>query len=292
MTFAFSSIREGWPIKVLRIPRRLINRHRNFRTLKSNILDEYVTSKPCAQNVVDIFEDQWSSRFPLEAGDLQAGKIELFNDPRMTWGLEQIGGCQGSTVLELGPLEAGHTYMLERGGASAITAVEANTRAFLKCLATREILDLKHVRFLLGDFLEYLRDNEEPYDICVANGVLYHMREPAELIYLISRTSDRAIIWTQYYDDEVISSDRSKERYFSEKSSHDFRGFKYETHKYSYLEALDSGSFCGGTAPFASWMYRKDILDCLKHFGFNNIKIEFDDPLAGNGPSFCIACTR
>jgi len=258
----------------------------------SNILDDYVTSAPSAQNSLDIFKGQWSSRFPQLSGHLVAGSVPLFEDPRMAWAGEQIGGFRDRSVLELGPLEAGHTYMLEEGGASSIIAVEANARAYLKCLIVKELLQLERAQFLLGDFLEYLRSTEESFDICVANGVLYHMREPAELIYLISRVSSRTIIWTQYYDEAAIEAKPEISRRFSEVKSHEFRGFGYETHKYAYLEALNGGGFCGGTAPFSRWMLKQDILSCLKHFGFTKIEIEFDSLETANGPSCCLACSR
>lgn len=210
----------------------------------------------------------------------------------MAWAVEQLGGFTDMKVLELGPLEAGHTYMLEKGGARSILSIEANSRAYLKCLIAKEILALKRARFLLGDFMLFLQNNEETFDLCLANGVLYHMREPAELIYLISRACEKAIIWTHYYDEEIIQADLEKAKYFSEVKSHDCHGFTYSTHRYSYLEALASGGFCGGTAPFSRWMLRDDILACLRYFGFSDIEIGYDMPGTGSGPSFCIVCSK
>src|SRR6187549_1828057 len=102
--------------------------------------DHYVTSPPSGQNAIDIFKGEWSSQFPPEAGEIQAGQWKLFEDTRLAWGLGRLGGIDGGNVLELGPLEAGHTYMLERAGAASVVAVEANTRAYLKCLIVKEIL--------------------------------------------------------------------------------------------------------------------------------------------------------
>lgn len=87
------------------------------------------------------------------------------------------------TVLELGPLEAGHTYMLEKMGARSIVAVEANSRAYLKCLIVKELFELKRAKFLLGDFVAYLKNNTRHFDLCLASGVLYHMQNPAELLF-------------------------------------------------------------------------------------------------------------
>jgi hypothetical protein len=39
-------------------------------------------------------------------------------------------------------------------------------------------------------------------------------------------------------------------------------------------------------------MSRDDVLACLRHFGFNNIQINFDAPDHPNGPSLALAATR
>lgn len=41
---------------------------------------------------------------------------------------------------------------------------------------------LDHVRFQLGDFVEYLRRTNERFDVALASGVLYQMQEPLELL--------------------------------------------------------------------------------------------------------------
>ena len=61
-------------------------------------------------------------------------------DERNKWLANEIGGLSGKSVLELGPLEGGHTYMLEQLGATDITSVEANARAFLKCLIIEAVV--------------------------------------------------------------------------------------------------------------------------------------------------------
>ena len=78
----------------------------------------------------------------------------------------------GRTVLELGPLEAGHSYLLERLGAAEIVGIEANTRAYLRCLVVKEILGLGRARFLCGEFVSYLRTSDRRFDLAVASGVL------------------------------------------------------------------------------------------------------------------------
>src|SRR3954464_14009309 len=93
---------------------------------------------PSVQAAVDIFKGEWSSKFPAEAGPVTAGQWALFEDARLAWALERLGGVAGKTALELGPLEGGHSYMLQRSGAASVVAVEGNPRAYLKCLLVKE----------------------------------------------------------------------------------------------------------------------------------------------------------
>src|SRR5436190_16044191 len=102
--------------------------------------DYYVTTKPVPQNAVDIFKGEWSSSFPEQFADLKAGGITLFDDVRIHWLDSEIAGFEGKTVLELGPLEGAHSYLMERLGAKEVVSVEANTQAYLKCLIAKEIL--------------------------------------------------------------------------------------------------------------------------------------------------------
>ena len=90
--------------------------------------------------------------------------------------LSKIGDYKGISVLELGPLEGGHAYMLEKAGVGSVLSIEANTRAFLKCLISKEIFGLNKCHFLLGDFTEYLNKLDEHirFDLVFASGVLYH----------------------------------------------------------------------------------------------------------------------
>ena len=122
-----------------------------------NVLDEYVLSSPSQQNIIDIFQGEWSSKLPDGfALETQPGQADLFQDARVFWAEEVFGGFNDWNILELGPLEGGHSYMFQAKGAAKITAIEANKRAFLKCLCIKEVLNLNKVDFCLGDFMSFL----------------------------------------------------------------------------------------------------------------------------------------
>lgn len=256
------------------------------------ILEQYVKSTPSYQNALDIFEGEWASKLPGALSYMNAGQIPLFEDTRISWASKQLGGFRDKKILELGPLEGGHTYMLEHSGACSITAIEANTRAYLKCLIVKEILELTHTKFLLGDVVEYLKLQTSGFDVCIASGILYHMKNPAELIELISRVSNQVFIWTHYYDEEILKEKPNSTHRFSSATSAEYKGFSHRLFRQEYGEALGFAGFCGGSLPFSHWMNRADILACLKFFGFKQIEIGFEDPHHPNGPCFCIAASR
>jgi hypothetical protein len=254
-----------------------------------SILDQYVKEFPDHQNALDIFKGEWSSKLPPPYENMVAGKTPLFEDQRIEWAEKQLGGLGGFNVLELGPLEGGHTYMLEKKGANSILAIEANTRSYMKCLISKEILSLKSSRFMLGDFISYLESCKDYYDLCVASGVLYHMKDPVKLIYLISQVCSKVMIWTHYYDQSLIQNNPniSNEK-FSDALEVNYQGFKHVLHRYHYNDALNWSGFCGGSDKFSMWMSKNDILSCLNYFGFKKLEIGFDHTMHPNGPSFCI----
>ncbi|MEH2069893.1 MAG: class I SAM-dependent methyltransferase [Nostoc sp.] len=269
------------------------NLEKLIKLLKNmSILEQYIKSAPSPQIALDIFKNEWSSKLPAPLADLKAGSVPLFEDPRIDWAASQLGGIQGKTVLELGPLEAGHTYMLECLEAASIVSIEANTRAYLKCLIIKEILDLKKTHFLCGDFVEYLRNTQTKFDVCIASGVLYHMNNPAELIGLIAKCTDQIFIWTHYYDKNIILTKPNLRHKFVGSSQSNYDGFKHTLYRYEYERALEWSGFCGGNESNSQWMSRDDILASLKHFGLKDIQISFEAPDHPNGPSFALAAAR
>ena len=124
---------------------------------------------PSAQNLIDIFSGKWASDFGKIYPGLNAGIAELFvSDERPRLAAQYLGTngrLDAMSVLELGPLEAGHTYQLEQLGAD-ITAVEANCEAYLKCLLVKELLNLKELHQLVASvpvspFFQFIDTGQE-----------------------------------------------------------------------------------------------------------------------------------
>jgi hypothetical protein len=251
----------------------------------------FATGYPSAQAAVDAAPASWASRLPAPLQDVRAGDAALFDDPRMVWAFESFGGLDGMSVVELGPLEGGHSYMARQAGASQVTAVEANPRAFLKCLIVKELLSLDGVSFLCGDALEYLDQGGEQFDLCVACGILYHMVEPARLIDLISRRAKRLVMWTHIYDRDAVAQTRPLQKRLGPEITLSHNGYSYRAHRYSYGADHSLGGFCGGTQPHAHWLPREELFRTLEHFGWGDIEVAFDERTP-NGPALILVATR
>jgi hypothetical protein len=222
---------------------------------------------------------------------VRAGDAPLFEDPRITWGFDRLGGVEGKTVLELGPLEGAHSYMAQAAGASHVTAVEANAKAFLKCLVVKELLDLDRCSFLCGDALEYLSAGEDQFDLCIACGILYHMVEPVRLIELTSRRATRLIMWTHFYDDAALANRRLAKRLGPAQPTH-HAGFSHRVHRHRYGLDTRLGGFCGGTQPYSHWLPREELFRALAHFGWKNVEVAFEEKSHPNGPALALVATR
>ena len=240
-----------------------------------SVLAFYAHEAPSSQLAVDIFEGEWSGALPPEVG-ATAGAMFLYSDPRINFFIERAGGVDGRTVLELGPLEAGHTYMLERAGAN-VTAIEANSHAFLKCLIVKELVPLTRARFLFGDFLPYLETTTERVDLLVASGVLYHAPDPVRLLRAMARVSDSIGLWTHHFDPATMSGNQFFDRLFDPPHVVDVAGRQCTMHRRNYLESLEFAGFCGGPEDSAVWMELDDILAVLGEAGFDDVEVSYND---------------
>lgn len=240
----------------------------------------YVRTAPDPQHAVDIFKGEWSSCLPPlprtlgRAGlptPIESGSTPLFEDPRIDWACDRLSEwglpIAGRRVLELGPLEAGHTARLCQRGAGEVVAIEANRRSYLKCLVVKELYQLNQARFLLGESIEYLRQTDETFDVGIASGILYHMANPVELLALLAKRCRAVFIWTVFYDPAFYQRYPEKLATFSPPENGELEGFNYRVHRHHYGEALDWNGFCGGAQPYCHWLEREHILGALAHFG-------------------------
>jgi len=249
---------------------------------------QFVDAAPSNQNVLDIYANEWSSNVPGFTS--LPGHAGLFEDSRIAW-MDQVFQVRGSSVLELGPLEGAHSYMMNKMDARSITAVEANKRAFLKCLCIKEIFELANVQFLLGDFNKYLDVNKRRYDIIVASGVLYHMKEPIEVLARLVAASDRIFVWTHFYDEKIVPA-RVDAKLFSALSPIYHDGKCYYGASRAYPEsAIEWAGFSGGATSHTTWLTLTSILDFFASAGFD-VLTNFEQRDHPNGPAIALCATR
>jgi hypothetical protein len=252
----------------------------------------YSALEPDDANALTLFAGSWSSRLPGRDGP---GHAELFTDPRIEWLAERVGSLEGLEILELGPLEAGHTFMLERRGAT-VTAIEGNQDSFVRSLIVKNLFGLR-ARFVLGDFARTFGPNRR-WDMVVASGVLYHMSDPVSLVRRIAEVTDRIFLWTHYFEPDLSkwhpeTAERIGSKWVVDETMVDrSAGCEVRMVPMLYQEAMGWSGFCGGPESFARWIYKDDILALLRQLGFADLTVAFDETGHINGPSFAVFATR
>jgi len=258
---------------------------------EDHIFNQYCFDMPSHQTAVDALNG-WTSAFPSETGII-GGTHPLFADGRISWAVEQMGSIEGRNILEIGPLEGMHTYMLNMHRPIKIDAIEANKQCFLRCLVTKEILNIDRARFHLGDALKWLIEKELQYDLIIASGVLYHMADPGEFISKMATRSDNLFIWTHYFNDNPNPEDDIWRLPLSGKvESRILANIPVRYYERRYFQANTNENFCGGMRDRHYWMHRDDIIALLTALGFNDLKIAHEDVNHRNGPCFSIFAKR
>jgi SAM-dependent methyltransferase len=240
--------------------------------------DQYVTSAQERQNAIDLIP-HWNCALPPEA-DVLAGTGGLYADTRVIWAIERLGGVAGQRVLEIGPMEANHTYMLEKAGAR-VHAVEANRNAFLKCLIAKEILGLG-ARFSLAEINAWLDASTESFDFILACGVLYHMRDPLGFLDRLARKSSALFLWTHVASAEPLEPFEIQH----------WRGLAVRLLPRAYLSAQKDPAFCGGVFDNPRWIARDDLFAVLAALGFDAIETAHEEPDHPNGPALSILARK
>ena len=256
------------------------------------VFDQYDASLPTNQNAIDVLPG-WSTALPPDC-HVKAGALNTFHDVRMLWAHECFGSLRGKRVLELGPLEAGHTIYLEQQGADVL-AIESNKLAFLRCLIVKELAGLKQARFMLGDFVKWLETTDETYDLIIASGVLYHMHDPLGLLELASNHSTSLFLWTHFFSDEAMppGDPRRDAGILSDRPDIvEFHGMPMRLYGRTYANSDANDDFNGGMLDAHSWLHREDILTALRLLGYVDIKITHETPDHQNGPSFSVFASK
>jgi SAM-dependent methyltransferase len=206
--------------------------------------DICLADAPTAQAAVDLIPE-WTSKLPPNL-NVKAGLADLFADGRVEWAVRALGGVRGKSVIELGPLEGGHTYMLEQAGACEVVAIEANKLCFMKCLIAKELLGISKSRFLLGDFTQWLDRESRTFDIGWVAGVLYHMDDPLRLLRQMAAHTNSIYLWTHYVPDEPFGDEGIWTRTIVRVEDRTFEGRTVPHYIKTYQQMGEKAVYCGG----------------------------------------------
>jgi len=245
------------------------------------ISTRFATGFPSRQAMIDIFKGAWKAALPPEF-NVKAGPHEHFmSDKRVLWAEKLLpGGFVGKSVLELGPFEAYSTRLMKRLGARRVVAIEANNISFLKCLVLKEATGLG-AEFLHGDFLEYLKNAPETFNIIWASGVLYHSVDPGVLLEQAARVSDSLYLWTHYMSDALMQTPQAGLFEPQRNRQVEVGGVPVEYHVRSYRLNYDDLplNYEGGTQDYACWLTRADLLAALRGCGYRQVEIQKEGAL-------------
>lgn len=278
---------------IKRIIRKIFLRDSNDLT---KICAKYNVLKPEDINSFNLFKGSWSTIFlDKNNQNITDGFFYGTRDKRLNW-LSEKFNVENKKVLELGPLEAGHTYMLENNGAD-VTSIESNVGSFLRCLIVKNQYNL-NTKFLLGDFTKTVFDHNQ-FDLVVASGVLYHMVDPIQFLKQIANYSKSVYLWTHYFEPNLelwnpnLKNKLEKGKWnYKEPEVEEYEGLSIRIIKQHYKEALGWDGFCGGPEEYSYWIMKEDLLNLLRKVGYRRIDISFDDPGHQNGPSFSVLAEK
>lgn len=213
------------------------------------------------RNLQQAFDERgpWVTGFTIEEVQY-GGSYNAVEDPRLALFLNEIS-VEGKRILELGPLEGGHTVALTRAGAREVVAIEGRPENLARSLLIKNVFGLKNVTFLLGDVRDVTRDSHGPFDIAIASGVLYHLPDPDRLLAHLAEIAPLTLLWTHVADEEHPAN-ANEATLASPYGS--FRGKVYIEDITHPLSAVDREVI---------WLYRQDLLDLIRAVGFQECKI-------------------
>lgn len=251
------------------------------------LTDKFTCELPSGQSAVDSLKGLWVSAFPTP-DVVSGGTIPLFADTRVAHAIKLMGGSlKGKRVLELGPLEGGHTYMAHQAEADEIIAVEGNSICYLKTLIAKEIYRLDRARILHGEIERWLEIDRSRFDVVFASGVFYHFTDPLESLIRLASHTDALFIWTHYMDDAAMPVGDLRRAPFTGNTQQKIIGpHKATYHFRTYMGAEKNDTFCGGMENWSIWMEKDDFTRTLVELGFF-VEEYMAAPSHLNGPCCC-----
>lgn len=217
----------------------------------------------------------WVTRFWVD-GAAYGGGYDPQDDARTAMFRSVAGPLQGKRVLELGPLEGGHTLQLARQGA-VVVAIEGHQSNYERCLYIKDLFRLANAEFIHGDLRTFDYDSLGRFDAVFNVGVLYHLDEPWKLLTALGRISGHMFVATHCAPPEKINT-------VIDIGGHKLRGMWWvEGPLEAALSGLQERSF---------WPTRRDLQKMLDKTGWTRQNWINYNPDFSDGPLACVWAER
>lgn len=214
----------------------------------------------------------WTTKFWVDGVAYGGPSYDPSNDGRLTLFENAFGPLKGKRILELGPLEGGHTLQLVKRGASVL-GIEGHEANYKRCLFIKELFHMDSAEFMLGDLREIDFTKLGRFDVIFNVGVLYHMDEPWNLLTALSSASTSMFIATHCADPDkanvIVKAD----------------GVRYRG---SWWQEGPADEPLSGLQPLSFWPTPKDLTRMLIETGWRNVNWMDFNAAHTNGPLGCI----
>ena len=224
-----------------------------------------------AVNLVAEFAQRgpWITQFVID-GVPSGGEYQVVNDRRVQQFLERFPNVR--TILELGSLEGGHTFMLARHpGVERVLAIEGRLANIDRAKFIGSLLGVSNVEFKQANLEELQLPSLGRFDAIFCCGLLYHLPEPWKLISQTPLVAPSIFVWTVYANENEANIQID-----------DLRGREY----------IEGGvnEPLSGLSPKSIWLTLPSLLELLKRSGYGNIEV-IEKQQNPNGPAVSLVAT-
>lgn len=229
-------------------------------------------------NLTDEFEARgpWITRFWVDGEPYGGSEYDPKDDARLEMFAHRAGTLQGKRILELGPLEGGHSLQLARQGATVV-GIEGHESNYERCLYIKELFNLTNVQFVHGDLRSYDLDSLGRFDAVFNVGVLYHLDEPWKLLTSLGKMAEKMFVATHCAVPSKVDAT-------VDVGGRQLRGMWWiEGPLEAALSGLQERSF---------WPTRRDLQKMLDLTGWTRQNWISYDPDFSNGPLACLWAER
>jgi hypothetical protein len=238
----------------------------------------YLPSPPdCSVLVDNVFPGPWVSgvlemsnrsyRPPVlqQHGTTKFGDDTRFGDNICLKYITNFLDVRDQRILEIGPLEAYYSILLEKMGVRENIAIEARTTNLQKCQRIKEKYHLDYTQFVQAN-LERLYSGKDvlgfqgPFDLVFCLGVFYHLPDPGRALVWMRSQSSTLFLGTFYCEGTPRQND----------VEYVYCGSSYRA-RWIPEGGVDDPT--AGMSPSSLQLYESDLLRLIQDVGYSRISV-------------------